>query len=136
MPTLLPPPSGGPARDNPETRVHRLSARRGRRRRWLRQALIGANIVVAMALVASITVLVYVDYRWGQVTKVHLPGLVHRGQDSAGPVVASPKATGASRGAVHASPGPAMTILLVGNNTRTGLDPSEASQFGSSAEVG
>jgi LCP family protein required for cell wall assembly len=88
-----------------------------------------------MALVASITVLVYVDYRWGQVTKVHLPGLVHRGQDSAGPVAASPKAA-ASREAVHASPGPAMTILLVGNNTRTGLDPSEASQFGSSAEVG
>jgi LCP family protein required for cell wall assembly len=62
----------------------------------------------------------YVRYRYGQVRKVFLPGLVHHGHDPAG--------------AAHSEKG--MTILLVGNNTRAGLDPREAKQFGTADEVG
>jgi len=119
--TTVPPPPPSPAAPG-RKRGHWERALRGRRRRWLRRGLIGANIVVAIALVVSSSAYVYVHYRWAQIAKVHLSGLVHSGHDSAG--------------AINAPLGPAMTILLVGNNTRTGLDPSEASEFGSSEDVG
>jgi len=99
----------------------------------VRRVLIGANIVVAVALVAVSSTLVYVDYRYSQIAKVFLPGLVHHGQDSAGAV---PGVAPGGRASVPTHAAPAITILLVGNNTRTGLDPAEASQFGSSEEVG
>jgi LCP family protein required for cell wall assembly len=74
------------------------------------------------AVVASVGTVIYFNYRYSQIAKVVLPGLVHHGRDSAG--------------AAPAEEHSAMTILLVGNNTRTGLDPSEAAEFGSSEDVG
>jgi LCP family protein required for cell wall assembly len=67
---------------------------------------------VAVCLVAAATVYGYVRWRESQLKQVKLTGLA------------------------SASGGTApMNILLVGNNTRTGLDPSEAAQFGSATEV-
>jgi LCP family protein required for cell wall assembly len=82
------------------------------------------NVLVAVALVAVGSAYAYLTYRWSQVTKVHLPGLVHGGHDSAGRL-----APGSQQAA-------AMTILLIGNNTRTGLAPGDAAHFGSAEEVG
>jgi len=101
-----------------------VRTRRGGRR-WPRRLLIGANIAVAVALIASASALVYVRYRYGQIKKIDLPGLVHAGRDSAGPVLVS---GGRYRG-------PATTILLVGNNTRSGLDPSEGAYFGTTSDA-
>ncbi len=78
-----------------------------------------------MALVAAASAYAYVTYRYSQVNKVHLPGLVHHGKTLAGAV-----------GVVDAEPAAAMTILLIGNNTRTGLAPTDAAHFGSDLEVG
>ena len=88
-------------------------------RRWLRGTLIAVSALVAVALVVSTGLFAYVRYRYGQVRKVFLPGLVHHGRDPAG-----------------ARSEKGMTILLVGNNTRAGLDPREARQFGTADEVG
>jgi LCP family protein required for cell wall assembly len=129
-PSPLPPPdearrdrgaavASAPARRRSGRRAGRPSTRGGRR---LHPLLIGANVVVAVALVAAGSALAYITYRWSQVTKVHLPGLVHNGQDSAGRLAAGQSA--------------AMTILLIGNNTRTGLAPGDAAHFGTSEEVG
>ena len=72
--------------------------------------------MVAVALLGSSFALAYVSYRYSQIKKISLPGLVHGGRDSAGPVEVVPLGAGRYRG-------PATTILLVGNNTRTGLEP-------------
>ena len=85
--------------------------------------------MVAVALLGSSFALAYVSYRYSQIKKISLPGLVHGGRDSAGPVEVVPLGGGRYRG-------PATTILLVGNNTRTGLEPNESRYFGSSSEVG
>ena len=82
---------------------------------------------MAVALLASGLALAYVTYRYGQIKKINLPGLVHGGRDSAGPVEVT--SLGRYRG-------PATTILLVGNNTRDGLDPSEGQYFGTPADAG
>jgi LCP family protein required for cell wall assembly len=87
--------------------------------------LIGADILVAVALIAASATYAYVTYRYSQVTKIHLPGLVHAGRTLVGPVFApSPQQAAA------------MTILLIGNNTRTGLAPGDAAYFGNDTEVG
>ena len=87
---------------------------RRRQRAWPRRLLIGVNIVVAISLVASIVVYGYVRYRNGQITRESVPGLA-KGEASAGTPT---------------------TILLVGSNTRTGLDPAEVREFGSATQVG
>jgi LCP family protein required for cell wall assembly len=74
--------------------------------------LIVTNIFVALSLVSFGAVYAYVRYRASQLKTISLPGLT------------------AGSGGVAA-----MNILLVGSNTRTGLDPSEASQFGSASDV-
>jgi LCP family protein required for cell wall assembly len=60
----------------------------------------------------------YVRYRFAQVKKVKVPGLARP----------APRSVGGKS--------PPITILLVGSNTRTGLDPSEAKFFGTSQDVG
>jgi LCP family protein required for cell wall assembly len=87
--------------------------RRGRRR-WRRRAILATGIVATVAVLGTAATVAYVDYRYGQILKINVPGLAHNG---------------------HGSTDSAMTILLVGNNTRTGLSPSEVSQFGSSEDV-
>ena len=100
---------GGPA--------HRMrQSRHGRPpRRWARRLLVATNVVVALALVTSASAVGYVRYRFHQVRTVKAPGLR---RDPAGQVSQAP-----------------MNILLVGSNTRTGLSPSEAKQFGSATDV-
>jgi LCP family protein required for cell wall assembly len=78
---------------------------------------VATNVVVAMCLISAAVVYGYVRYRVSQLKTIRLPGLTR--------VV--PGAAGAGL--------PPMNILLVGSNTRTGLDPSEAGQFGSAADV-
>src|SRR3981081_4476577 len=80
---------------------------------WPRRLLIAPNIVVTVCLVATGTVYGYVRWRESQLKKVKLPGLK--------------VATG--------GPAAPINILLVGNNTRTGLDPAEAAQLGSGKQV-
>ena len=107
-PTPQPAPDSTP--DSPD-------ATPGRTRRWVKVALIASSVLVAVALVVSTGTFAYLRYRYDQVRKVVLPGLVHHG-----------------RGAARLERG--MTILLVGNNTRAGLDPREAKQFGTADQVG
>ena len=102
----------------------RLAGRHVRGPRRHHRLLIGANVVVALALIASSTAYAYVAYRWSQVHKVHLPGLAHNGQDLVGRL-----APGSQQAA-------AQTILLIGNNTRTGLAPGDTAHFGNPDEVG
>ena len=91
----------------------RGAGRPTRRRLWLRRGLVAATILVAIAVLAGAATYAYVDYRYGQIAKIKVPGLSHGGGSADKP----------------------MTILLVGNNTRTGLSPSEIPQFGSPDEV-
>ncbi|MBV8235324.1 MAG: LCP family protein [Acidimicrobiia bacterium] len=91
----------------------RGAGRPTRRRLWLRRGLVAAAILVAIAVLAGAATYAYVDYRYGQIAKIKVPGLSHGGGSADKP----------------------MTILLVGNNTRTGLSPSEIPQFGSPDEV-
>jgi LCP family protein required for cell wall assembly len=79
--------------------------------------LVATNLLVAVCLVSAAVVYGYVRYRVSQLKTIKLPGLAQ--------VV-----PGAGGGGL-----PPMNILLVGSNTRTGLDPSEAAQFGSAADV-
>lgn len=83
--------------------------------------MVGANIVVATCLLGAGSALGYIDYRYSQVQQIDLPGLRRRGHTRVGSALEA---------------GSAMTILLVGNNTRMGLDPGERQAFGTSAEVG
>jgi len=84
--------------------------------------LVVANVVVAVSLVSVSVVFGYVRYRVGQVKTIKLPSLT--------PVLP----TGGGHTSAAAPP-PPMNILLVGSNTRTGLDPAEAAQFGSGGQV-
>jgi LCP family protein required for cell wall assembly len=88
-------------------------ARRGRpTKRWARRFLVGLNVLVALSLVGAGTIYGYVKYRVSQLKTKKLPALVQQTSGLA-----------------------PMNILLVGNNTRTGLEPGEAAQFGSSTLV-
>ena len=78
-----------------------------------------ANILSAALLLSAGGAYGYVRYREGQLKTQLAPHIV-----AAGP---APKGSGGL---------PPMNILLIGNNTRTGLKPSEASFFGSPAQVG
>jgi LCP family protein required for cell wall assembly len=75
---------------------------------------VATGILTAVAVLGAAATVAYVDYRYGQISKISVPGLFHHG---------------------HGSADAAMTILLVGNNTRTGLSPSEVPQFGSPEDV-
>ena len=77
-------------------------------------------MVVAVSLISTAGLYGYVHYREGQLKTVKLPALT--------PVKPAPGVT-PSDGLT------AMNILLVGSNTRTGLDPAEAGQFGSGTDV-
>lgn len=82
---------------------------------WQRRALAGAIVVVLFAIVAGVSLDVYAHWRFGQVTKVNL----HNALRAPNPGQATSE-----------------NILIVGNNTRTGLAPQDAQLFGSADQVG
>jgi LCP family protein required for cell wall assembly len=82
-------------------------------RRWPRRVLVTVNVIVASCLLMTMTVYGYVSYETSKLKTIRLPGLVANGSDGLAP----------------------MNILLVGSNTRTGLDPTEAGAFGSARQV-
>lgn len=82
---------------------------RNRVRRWPRRVLITTNVVVALAILGTLSAYGYVQYRLSQVQRVlKVPGLAP---------VGSPNPTSQS----HAQPGvsvPPFTMLLIGSDTR------------------
>jgi LCP family protein required for cell wall assembly len=88
------------------------------RRRWPRRTLISANLVVLVLLALGASAYGYVQWRFGQVTRLNVLGLT------------SPGAGGQS------PPGsqPPMTILVVGSDTRA-LGKGASSAFGSPQDV-
>ena len=77
-------------------------------------------MIVAVSLISTAGLYGYVHYREGQLKTVRLPALT-----AIKPVAGEPVSDGLTP----------MNILLVGSNTRTGLDPAEAGQFGSGTDV-
>jgi LCP family protein required for cell wall assembly len=96
--------------------------RHARKRRWPRRLLIGLNVFVALCLIAVGSLYGYVSYRFGQIHRVTLSDIFHGTVPSGG---------SQSSG----SAGPPMNILVVGSDTRTGLDEPGDQGFGSGAEV-
>jgi LCP family protein required for cell wall assembly len=122
--------AGGPATDPKSARggdrggAHGPQSARARRqdgviplRRWPRRILILANVMVGLLLASAVGVYGYVNWRFGQITRITIPSIL------------------GSRSA--AAPGAPMTILVVGSDTRTGLAAAgDTAQFGSGAAVG
>ncbi|MDP9073361.1 MAG: LCP family protein, partial [Actinomycetota bacterium] len=86
-------------------------------RRWPRRVLIAANLLTVMCLVSMGAVYLYAKYRLDQ---IHTIAGLHLSPD-----------TGGGTGGLTA-----MNILLVGNNSRVGLSPSEAAKFGTVDQAG
>jgi LCP family protein required for cell wall assembly len=85
-------------------------------RRWPRRILVGVNALTVICLVGVGTVYGYARYRLDQIRTIHN----------------LPFAGGSSGGNTSAP----MNILLVGDNSRVGLDPAEAAKFGTTDEAG
>jgi len=85
-------------------------------RRWPRRLLVLTNLLVASCLVAVAAGYGYVRYRIAQLKTATCKSCT--------------TTTKATSGGI-----PVMNILLIGSNTRTGLDPGEAAQFGSASAV-
>lgn len=104
------------------SRRRRAAHRRARRvrRHWPRRTLIGVNVVTAVVLVASGATYGYVQWRLGQVRRVHISGLHAQGRStqsrSTGPAIAP------------------FTLLVIGSDTRN-LGAGGGAQFGSSTQV-
>ncbi|MGH9165842.1 MAG: LCP family protein [Acidimicrobiales bacterium] len=88
-----------------------------RPRCWPRRLLIGANIFVALCLVATGSTYAYLKWQFGKVDKIGFACDVLRncGDDD---------------------PGEAMNVLLVGSDSRSEITAEEQAQFGTTAEVG
>ncbi len=95
-----------------------------RRHRARRRLLIGVNILVGLALVVGVLVTTYTVVQLHRITKVKVPGIVKQGG-----TVQSQPLDNAGRA------GPPETVLLVGSDTRAGLNQPGDSQFGSAAAV-
>lgn len=93
---------------------------RGVRRRWPRRTLVAANIATALCVLVAGSAYGYVQWRLGQVKRVHISGL-HRVGHSA-----QSSAAGSSV--------PPFTLLVIGSDTRN-LGAGGGSQFGSSTQV-
>ncbi len=88
----------------------------GRRRRWPRRLLIGANVFLAVCLLGAAATYGYIRYRFGQIDRPSFSCDVLRncGEDDAG------------------AP---MNVLMVGSDSRANLGPGER-HFGSERQVG
>ena len=89
------------------------------RPRWPRRVLIIANLVVICLLALGAGAYAYVQWRLGQVNRIHVNGLVAPGQDGQSP---------------PASAGPPLTILAVGSDTRS-LGKGSSDIFGNPGAV-
>ncbi|MCW3035512.1 MAG: cell envelope-related transcriptional attenuator [Actinobacteria bacterium] len=85
------------------------------RRLWQRRAVAACLALVVLAAMAAAGADAYAHWRFGQVTKVNLHQALR---------------------APTAAEKTSENILIVGNNTRTGLAPQDAQLFGSPQEVG
>lgn len=103
---------------HPDGGAHRRI--RGGRRRWPRRTLIGVNVVTALFVIASASGYGYVQWRLGQLKRVHIPGLHPQGHS----------AQSSSRGPAIAP----FTLLVIGSDTRN-LGSGGGAQFGSTSEV-
>jgi LCP family protein required for cell wall assembly len=97
-PTVAPRP---PAPEDPP----RAPRHRSRRRRWPRRTLIAVNIVVALALLAAAGGYAYVTWRFGEISRIHIPGIITPARHKGG--LAGTVATA-----------PPINILVVGSDTR------------------
>jgi LCP family protein required for cell wall assembly len=104
--------------------VAKHSRRRGRSA--ARRLLIGVNVVVALSIVAGGLTIGYTEYRLHQIKRVHINDVVAAGKTKQSHVVKGQPA----------SAGPPETFLIVGSDTRAGLDQSGDSAYGSAAAVG
>jgi LCP family protein required for cell wall assembly len=104
--------------------VARHSRRKGRG--GARRLLIGVNVVVALAIVVGGLTIGYTEYRLHQIKHVHIKDVVAAGRT---------KQSHVAKGQ-PASAGPPETFLIVGSDTRAGLDQSGDSAYGSASKVG
>ena len=103
---------------HPRSGAHRRARRA--RRRWPRRALIGVNVVTALCLVVAGSAFGYIQWRLGQLSRVHIYGLHPQGRSS----------QSGARG-----PAAAFTLLVIGSDTRN-LGTGGGAQFGSDTQVG
>jgi len=89
--------------------IGRRAGRVGRVRRWPRRVLVTTNVVVALAILGTLSAYGYVHYRLSQVQRVlKVPGLAQVGSND--PTSQSRNVPGVSV--------PAFTMLLIGSDTR------------------
>ncbi len=86
------------------------------RRRWPRRLLVAANVLVAVALIATGVTYSYLKRRVGDITRV-------------------PELCGVLRNCGDDDPGEPMNVLLVGSDSRSNISPDEK-QFGTQRQVG
>ncbi|MGI8753970.1 MAG: LCP family protein [Acidimicrobiales bacterium] len=103
-----------------------LAAEPVRHRSGARRLLIGVNIVVGLSLVIGALGLAYTEVQLHRINKVKVRGIVKPGRTVQSQTPAA--ATGPG--------GPPITVLLVGSDTRAGLNQPGDSQFGPASAVG
>ena len=103
--------------------------RSGEGRSGARRLLIVVNGLVSLSLVAGALVVVYAEVQLHRIRHVPVRGLVMPGRSAQSrPPVGSP--------AAQASSGPPITVLIVGSDTRAGLNQPGDAGFGSASAVG
>jgi LCP family protein required for cell wall assembly len=108
-------PTPAPNRVSPDLTAPTRGTRQGRRkkkakRNWLDRVLLGAVIVVALALVAVGSTYAYLQYRFSQVAKVDVRHLK------------------------VAPPGQPFNVLLIGSDSRSAESSSDATHFGTESQ--
>jgi polyisoprenyl-teichoic acid--peptidoglycan teichoic acid transferase len=95
-----------------------VTSPRQRPRRWPRRLLIAANVIVAICVVTTAAGYGYVRWKFGQINTFDDLGAVLRGGGDAG-----------------LPPGEPMNVLVVGSDTREGIEQAGTDNFGGTKEV-
>lgn len=90
-------------------------------RRWPRRLLIGLNVFVAVCLIGASSALGYVQFRFGQIKRVGVPGLIAPG-------------TKFLNGQIADAPGTPLNIMVVGSDSRAVVSPAETKAFGTTTD--